>query len=735
MKFGLAAFRSSIFNKVAGTFLLVLIPLYLILLIINLMGTNSIKNEISKSTGDRVHFYLSSFEREIQRIAKMEREYVVDKDIRELGSIADGMTDYERLQATLAIQSRLRILNASSNYIVDSRAFIPLIDRIISSNNYDTSINRDELNAMKIGKTSRKSPFTFWRNRIFLSLQYPNLYLGNEANPSFILGVELSIPQMKRELATVTNQVPGKALLVNLDQQWLIGRDGDDPVVEELEDFIRQERQKDRMKGVVFRELQSEKYLVSYEVSPFLNTALIVYLKEKEVLGPINTLRIWLWILSGVSVIIILLFSYSIYRMVHRPLYKLMHAFGDVEKGNMEYQVQLVSRDEFGYLYIRFNQMVSRLKQLIEEVYEQRIRNQRSELKRLQSQINPHFLYNSLFILYRMIKVYDNVFNLKAWANCYHAYPMIWIKDAAGKLAYGSIQPEMKTALKQLQDLYKAGLIDKEFGVKDTTKENELLVIGKIGLVFGAWWISAWPLPDAAIKDKKLVQDWRPYPLVSGDDKPFQNQYETGVDGFYVISKDCKHPEGVIELTNLIERYNYPSSEEELNHLQPLQRGKEPRSVDNKYWKLDPIMMYTMPDLKDSINAKIVDAFNKKDPSAVLLNPWAKDQYDKLIQYEGGDVAGWPNWTITGPGGTKTMSDDYLRNNQAYVNKFYGAPTKTMNEKKSTLDAKEQEIFTKIIMGEASIDEFDNFVKQWMSLGGEQITAEVNEWYDKFGKK
>jgi len=32
-------------------------------------------------------------------------------------------------------------------------------------------------------------------------------------------------------------------------------------------------------------------------------------------------------------------------------------------------------------------------------------------------------------------------------------------------------------------------------------------------------------------------------------------------------------------------------------------------------------------------------------------------------------------------------------------------------------------------MGAASIDEFDKFVAQWKQLGGDQITAEVNEWY------
>jgi two-component system sensor histidine kinase YesM len=64
-------------------------------------------------------------------------------------------------------------------------------------------------------------------------------------------------------------------------------------------------------------------------------------------------------------------------------------------------------KDEFGFLYRGFNDMVERLKSLIQEVYEQKIRSQRSELKRLQSQINPHFLYNCFFVLCRLIKTVD----------------------------------------------------------------------------------------------------------------------------------------------------------------------------------------------------------------------------------------------------------------------------------------------------------------------------------------
>lgn len=60
---------------------------------------------------------------------------------------------------------------------------------------------------------------------------------------------------------------------------------------------------------------------------------------------------------------------------------------------------------------------------------------------------------------------------------------------------------------------------------------------------------------------------------------------------------------------------------------------------------------------------------------------------------------------------------------------FVGAPTPTMVEKQASLKTMELEMFVRIIMGDASIDEFDKFVENWNALGGAEMTEEVNEWY------
>ncbi len=107
--------------------------------------------------------------------------------------------------------------------------------------------------------------------------------------------------------------------------------------------------------------------------------------------------------------------------------------------------------------------------------------------------------------------------NLQGFFNGFHAYTDTWVKDDSGQLVYGSVQPEMKAALAKLQEMYKGGIIDKEFAVKDGSKVMEALVSGKIGISYGAWWNPAWPLQ--AVKDQDPTAEWKAYGIPSIDDK------------------------------------------------------------------------------------------------------------------------------------------------------------------------------------------------------------------------
>lgn len=70
-----------------------------------------------------------------------------------------------------------------------------------------------------------------------------------------------------------------------------------------------------------------------------------------------------------------------------------------VEEGALEVTVTSEDQDEIGSLIRGFGEMINRIKFLIEEVYESKIKEKNFEMRALQQQINPHFLYNTLSMI------------------------------------------------------------------------------------------------------------------------------------------------------------------------------------------------------------------------------------------------------------------------------------------------------------------------------------------------
>lgn len=93
-----------------------------------------------------------------------------------------------------------------------------------------------------------------------------------------------------------------------------------------------------------------------------------------------------------IALIVVTLISYSI----TAPIRELSNAMKQVEQENFDIEVYSKRNDEIGRLIMSFNYMVGKIRQLIYEVYQKKIEQKNAEIRALQAQINPHFLYNTL---------------------------------------------------------------------------------------------------------------------------------------------------------------------------------------------------------------------------------------------------------------------------------------------------------------------------------------------------
>ncbi|THF75351.1 cache domain-containing sensor histidine kinase [Cohnella fermenti] len=150
-----------------------------------------------------------------------------------------------------------------------------------------------------------------------------------------------------------------------------------------------------------FTDRDGNRQLVNYAGSTMNDGWTLVGVQsEAELLRPMKNIRWLILIIMAACVIVALLFSKLLSDVLLKPLYKLRRLMAKVEKNDLDVRFESPYEDEVGHVGHKFNRMLEQLQTLIAEVKASEQEKRKSEIKALQSQIEPHFLYNTLNTIY-----------------------------------------------------------------------------------------------------------------------------------------------------------------------------------------------------------------------------------------------------------------------------------------------------------------------------------------------
>ena len=322
----------------------------------------------------------------------------------------------------------------------------------------------------------------------------------------------------------------------------------------------------------------------------------------------------------------------------------------------------------------------------------------------------------------------DNSFGFDPIFAAYRSFPQYYLRDESGEIVYGSTAPETKKALAELASMYAEGMIDPEMMIRENSLQ--LALDNKGGIFFAPWWMG-YNLADAYWQENPA--DWQAYTPPLADDGKLYAHMPPPSDAFLVVRKGYEHPEAAIKIINLLLR-DEPEWVEEgivdsigLGWVYPLfSVFDNSDEIEVSYELLTQFLegKITMEDVDFSTHKllkgdmKAIEILKKEPLTDFSIQKWdlkneiAPSNLPRLISIM---VGGKPLATVEDL--VEIYSLTYTR-------------TDTMVSRQASLDRMEEEVFTKIIMGQEPVDSFDRFVSDWLAQGGSQILKEVGELVD-----
>ncbi|MDI4647105.1 extracellular solute-binding protein [Cohnella hashimotonis] len=309
------------------------------------------------------------------------------------------------------------------------------------------------------------------------------------------------------------------------------------------------------------------------------------------------------------------------------------------------------------------------------------------------------------------------------------AIPERWYPGADGKLQYGSVQPGVKNALVKIKEWKDKGYVATDIALHDFNKVSENVAAGKVGILGGENWLMVYP--GSLMLGSNPTAMYVPYALPTGEGgqktlRTIGAPYTSAI----LISKDISDEalQAFFHYQNTMfsayksdDPFLFKGFQEGYDYV--IKDGKADMSEQDipggkvstmKYTLTGAASIYPSKTLATDIKIANGEALTGSDLASMattgIIGVDATNPLEKITRQA----------TVVAMGQKEADVPEY----------FLGPTTDTMSSRNELLKKMQMDTFTNIIYGKSSPDEFDSFVKKWKSSGGDDITKEVNEWYD-----
>lgn len=389
--------KRSVFLRMLLITLAAVLVFYLIGMTINQIGIRNVRNDMQAALQADTVYAADQLDQELERLKFFIRELVADKQLMRFTISYEILSDWERLSSIRALASQEYQIKRSSDLVNAVLIMFPAFGKSIVTEpseytDLDPEVWDQLMNAADRGKVSLRE----WNGLLWLLMPRFN---GN--TPMFLVAVSLSPADLAARLERLAGSQARDLILSRADGSLLASR-GTVP---------------EAASAGAGDLLRADAALTS---APLTLTG---YARVDRAMAPFVLYRVIVWVLT--AVVLVLLVAYLLFyrRSILRPVNDLVASMHSVER-DARYRIESSGRSDYDDIYAQFNHMVDHIEHLAAQLYEEKYRAQKAELKQLQMQIDPHFLYNSLYMIYRIAQSDGNrsIANLSLNLSNYYRY-------------------------------------------------------------------------------------------------------------------------------------------------------------------------------------------------------------------------------------------------------------------------------------------------------------------------
>ncbi|UPK45491.1 sensor histidine kinase [Paenibacillus pabuli] len=401
--------RFSLFAKINCLIVVLFIPIIIMYTYSNNVTYDVVSKELQVSNTKQLTFLSSQIDSRINQMMDLSLILSRDPNIRAFNGLNIWNDRYDKMQTRYVIQEKLMLQSGVTDiwptrYAVYSQQNQDVIANYNRKTGYDEDyLKRNMSGQWTYGDQSAesqdemKSFYWFFTD----SLAQPGMLTGS----NLVIEASFSYENIQNMLDTYKEGGQGDPFFYHKGNAPILNRSADKQLSEELIRYLDEHSLEDTTQDVV--KLNGKKYLVSSVKSSYLDWHLVDVVPLYRILQPISLSRNLFYLFMILLFVVGISASILLYRNIQYPIKKLIQGLRRVQRG--DYSVRLHSKDqnEFSFLFHRFNDMSHQIQDLIENVFQEKIRAKEATLKQLQAQINPHFLYNCLGYIINMAQMKD----------------------------------------------------------------------------------------------------------------------------------------------------------------------------------------------------------------------------------------------------------------------------------------------------------------------------------------